>query len=100
MNTGGVCATQTCPKYWVGKWSDWIIRVTRQLAFYIKKIAPKPKNAKKPTTSVTVVNTTEPATSGSKLNFFNVNGMNVPASSADKLQWQIAQQLIRGNGQE
>ena len=63
-------------------------------------MAPKPKNAKKPTTSVTVVNTTEPATAGSMLNFFNVNGINVPDAAAAKLLRKMAQQIISANGQE
>ena len=52
------------------------------MKYQSKNKLPNPKNIKKPTTSVTVVNNTAPDKAGSILNRFNNDGINTPDPAA------------------
>lgn len=59
-------------------------------------VAP-PKNTKKPTTSVTVVRITEPASAGSMPILSNILGMNNPDNEATAILMIIAKANIPDN---
>ena len=63
--------------------------------FYKITKADKPKNVKKPITSVAVVRNTELDIAGSILNFSNVKGINVPKTPANKRFAIMAKPIIR-----
>ena len=67
---------------------------TQCLRHYIITRLAVPKKAKKPTTSVTVVNMTEPANAGSNLNLSNVIGIRTPNSAAVMMLIMMAREMV------
>ncbi len=65
-----------------------------QEEIFYKNIVANPNNTKKPTTSVTVVNITEPAKAGSILRRFNNKGINTPDKAAKHKLVKIAEMTI------
>jgi len=64
---------------------------------YSRNSVPKPKNATKPTMSVTVVKMTDPDSAGSIFSLSNITGTNTPASAAATMLNSMAKQITNPN---
>ena len=64
---------------------------------YRRNNVPKPKNATKPTISVTVVKITDPDNAGSIFSLSKITGTKTPASAAATMLNNMAKQITRPN---
>ena len=70
------------------------------MSIYIITKLAVPKKAKKPTTSVTVVKITEPASAGSNLNLSNVIGISTPNRAAVIIFTIMASEMVAPNAND
>ena len=77
------------------RYQIWIMDFKKPIMSYIRNIVANPRNAKNPTTSVTVVRITPPPRAGSAPNLRNIKGMIAPAMAATKRLIIMAAAMIR-----